>query len=468
MRRRRSGAPSNYAGDAPTKELVWALAAQAHLFGRNDMNAESLDVAERALRAAESAAETDTEALLQALNGKACALGYLGRLGESCETGEHLVEVARSAGMVGRELDFTEWLAAQWMEAGHIDRGRSVAAAGYQTALAAGLPFEAASCGGQLVIALTWEGRLDAAEQLLEELRALDAPPDALRHQAELFLARGDTEAAASAISHSRVDDLPADVNPDEYDVLRELRIADLRGNGARCRELAEAYLMRLDNSDSPLIAAAAARIGFQALGTIRSTPRGPAHRLKVLAVRLLDRARTGLTDSWRGGYHAVQLALAEAYAARAAGDPAIRQFREAAALAEPYGAFFALEPRLELAQELLAHNSRDEGRELLVDCWTAAHEMGAHALEQRAVRLSTRTRVPLPQSATSEGPLSRLTPREREVLDLLATGATNKAIAGALFISEKTVSVHVSNLLAKLGVENRGAAAALARQLVG
>ena len=125
--------------------------------------------------------------------------------------------------------------------------------------------------------------------------------------------------------------------------------------------------------------------------------------------------------------------------------------------LAEPFGAFFALEPRIELAQELLANGGRDEGRELLVDCWTAAHEMGAHGLEQRAFRLATRTRVPLPESATSEGPLSRLTPREREVLDQLATGATNKTIAGALFISEKTVSVHVSNLLAKLGVENRG-----------
>ena len=63
---------------------------------------------------------------------------------------------------------------------------------------------------------------------------------------------------------------------------------------------------------------------------------------------------------------------------------------------------------------------------------------------------------------------MSRLTPREREVLDLLATGATNKTIATNLFITEKTASVHVSNLLAKLGVANRGAAAALARQLVG
>jgi DNA-binding CsgD family transcriptional regulator len=456
------------AGEAPTKELVWALAAQAHLIGRNDRFAESLDAADRALRAADSVADTDLEALLWALNAKACALGFLGRLSESCAAGEHLVEVARSAGMVGQELGFTEWLAGQWMEAGQVDLWRSVASAGYQRALASGLPVDAAMCGGQLLLALTWEGRLDAAEQLLAELRALDLPPDAVWEEAELFLARGDAESAASVMPRRRVDDRPADVHPDERDVLRELRLADLRDDEARCRELAEAYLTRLEDGDSPLIAASAARMGFQALAMARSVPPARATRLEELASRQLDRARRGLTDEWRGGYHAVQLALAEAYAVRVEGKPAIEQFRTAVSLAEPFGAFFALEPRLDLAQELLTHNGRDQGRELLVDCWTAAYEMGAHGLERRSSRLATRCRVSLPGSGSTEGPLSRLTPREREVLDQLATGATNKAIAHDLVISEKTVSVHVSNLLGKLGVENRGAAAALARHLVG
>jgi DNA-binding NarL/FixJ family response regulator len=59
---------------------------------------------------------------------------------------------------------------------------------------------------------------------------------------------------------------------------------------------------------------------------------------------------------------------------------------------------------------------------------------------------------------------LGHLTEREHEILDLLATGLTNSAIAARLYISEKTVRNYVSMLFTKLGVDDRAAAVAKAR----
>ena len=56
---------------------------------------------------------------------------------------------------------------------------------------------------------------------------------------------------------------------------------------------------------------------------------------------------------------------------------------------------------------------------------------------------------------------LGALTGREREVLALVAAGRTNHDIAGELFISPKTASVHISHILAKLGATSRTEAAA-------
>ena len=54
------------------------------------------------------------------------------------------------------------------------------------------------------------------------------------------------------------------------------------------------------------------------------------------------------------------------------------------------------------------------------------------------------------------DGAADLLTPRERSVLGLVATGRTNRQIGTELFISEKTVSVHLSRVLAKLGATGR------------
>ncbi len=70
-----------------------------------------------------------------------------------------------------------------------------------------------------------------------------------------------------------------------------------------------------------------------------------------------------------------------------------------------------------------------------------------------------------LPAPAAAPGALPALTDREREVLLMMTGGASNEAMAEALAISPHTVRTHVQNLLGKLGVQNRLAAAAVARR---
>jgi len=65
------------------------------------------------------------------------------------------------------------------------------------------------------------------------------------------------------------------------------------------------------------------------------------------------------------------------------------------------------------------------------------------------------------PPSTSTAG--KKLSPRERQVLRLIADGCTNKAIATRLSVSERTVDRHVSNILVKLDVPSRAAAIAFA-----
>jgi DNA-binding CsgD family transcriptional regulator len=147
----------------------------------------------------------------------------------------------------------------------------------------------------------------------------------------------------------------------------------------------------------------------------------------------------------------------------------------------EPYPLAYCL---LRLAEDLCTLNARQEATTALQEAARLAAKMGAAPLSQEAEALARRARLPLtkdtgernsdppdathPVTAEPADALARfsLTEREREVLQLLAVGRSNAQIASTLFISPKTASVHVSNILAKLGVTGRVEAAALVHRL--
>jgi DNA-binding NarL/FixJ family response regulator len=120
---------------------------------------------------------------------------------------------------------------------------------------------------------------------------------------------------------------------------------------------------------------------------------------------------------------------------------------------------------RLDLAAALTALGSEDRARRELEAALADFREMGADGERSRGeamLRKIQDTAVRLPATAI-ETPLGGLSPRELEVLVLVAEGLTNRDIAQRLVLSEHTVNRHVANILRKLGLPSRAAAASLA-----
>ncbi|MFN2496301.1 MAG: AAA family ATPase [Pseudonocardiaceae bacterium] len=180
-------------------------------------------------------------------------------------------------------------------------------------------------------------------------------------------------------------------------------------------------------------------------------------------------------------------LELCEAEESRAAGRSAPKAWARAAAAWEahhhPYPAAYA---RLRHAEALFARRARSTtAAQALRAAYRTARALDARPFLAEITDLAVRARVDLVDTAHPErstpGPipaprraraarqvtaavpeLAGLTPRELEVLAELAKGRTNREIAERLFISEKTVSVHVSHILNKIGARTRVQASAI------
>ena len=190
-------------------------------------------------------------------------------------------------------------------------------------------------------------------------------------------------------------------------------------------------------------------------------------------AERLLERVQ--LAAGLGGPVEAAELATAEAEFARAAGDESVELWAAAAAAWEavgrPYPAAYAGWRR---AEALAAARDRDGAAEAAAEALEIARALGSDwlAAELESLVARARLRVEGEEPALTNGdgagepddPFG-LTERERQVLELVAGGATNREIGEQLHMAEKTASVHVSRILAKLDVRSRTEAAAVAHR---
>jgi DNA-binding CsgD family transcriptional regulator/tetratricopeptide (TPR) repeat protein len=152
--------------------------------------------------------------------------------------------------------------------------------------------------------------------------------------------------------------------------------------------------------------------------------------------------------------------ARARAEHARLRGESAVEQW-QAALDAFGYGhRYEQARCHWRLAEALVSTGDRDAARRHAQEAGSAAAEMQAAPLQ--AAVAGTVTSARLSASGPGDG---GLTAREGEILALVAEGLTNREIGGRLFISEKTVSVHLSNLMAKLNVSSRTEAVTVAHR---
>jgi DNA-binding CsgD family transcriptional regulator/tetratricopeptide (TPR) repeat protein len=342
---------------------------------------------------------------------------------------------------------------------------------------------------GNLVESLVRLGRWNEADQLATQ--ALNALPEGvfaatvLQLRAELAAMTGryadadtDVRAARRALGQTRDEQFALTL------LYSDALVALGRGDPGAARRLAAGGLAEYGSPLSgryiwPLLwlaARAEADEATRARDQREAVHQGAAVRYRELAARAADLATPEASSRGYQALVAAELARAAGSRDQAnAGSSMAGAWSAAArawqAAAEPYPLAYCL---LRLAEAAAAAGDRQEAGRSLRQAYAVASGVGAAPIAQEAAALARRTRLsldePEPGAArpAPEDPLARfgLTEREREIVVLLAAGRSNPQIAEALFISPKTASVHVSNILAKLGVDSRVEAAAVAHRL--
>ncbi|MEU1911487.1 helix-turn-helix transcriptional regulator [Streptomyces massasporeus] len=213
------------------------------------------------------------------------------------------------------------------------------------------------------------------------------------------------------------------------------------------------------------LAALALSAVADAATGLRLTGDEAGARRWSDTATELVEQARAVATHGEDGTPQGPEgqawLARAEAEWIRATKGPDAAAWSEAVT-AFGYGDVYELARcRVRYAEALVAAGRREEAADEARAVRETADDLGATPLREQVDALVRRGR--LSDASGDDDRAGTLTAREQDVLRLLALGRSNRQIGEELFISGKTASVHVSNILAKLSASSRGEAVAIA-----
>jgi DNA-binding CsgD family transcriptional regulator len=453
--------------ERPSEELVMALSTQAGVHMRHERMAAADAALEHALEVATTLEVAREEADAWRVRGW-CAM-WLGDLPAAASYFGSSARVFRLGGMQGNAL-LSEIGLAMILNAG-LDPARGLALAEdvQHRAQEAGADDTAAIAGLERAAGLINLGRLPEAEGVIEEVLASGGIPEddylCLVQRTRLLLMRGDA-AGALAVERQRMKDFSPVASVPNYEwTLMHIQVLLANRLVAEALERSRDWLGLFAHSDGVPGRGPVVHGAYLAIEAGRRAALPGSEELMEQADRFLARYEGSLGVEAQRSFLGYSTPAAIALRAELHGEPSVELWRAAYDAAAHVGAGLALPLRLRLLAALLAAGERDEVRAAMPEMVADAKAMGALGMLDEALKLGRRHRIPV-VGDDAPSRLDVLTLREREVLDVLATGATNRAIAEKLFISEKTVSVHVTNLMAKLGVSNRTEAASLAKDL--